>query len=144
MEVKRKRWYGRNDEKVNEKEGKEMSKKEPETDWKSLSEEALSGVKEWREAHPKATFKEIEQAVDERLNRLRVRLLQDVAQHSEAGDWSAASDGSAPVCPNCGGPLRKRGKQGRELQSSGGKQIHLARQFANCTQCGYSFFPPGS
>jgi NADH pyrophosphatase NudC (nudix superfamily) len=121
-----------------------MSKKDREMDWKSISEEALSGVKEWREAHPKATFQEIEQAVDERLNRLRARMLQDVAQSSAASDWSGVSGESSPVCPNCGGPLRKRGKHSRQLQSSRGSSIHLERQFASCLDCGYSFFPPGS
>jgi hypothetical protein len=144
MEVKEKRWYGRKEEKANHKEGKKMSKKEAEKDWKSLSEEALSGVKEWREAHPKATFQEIEQAVDERLNRLRARMLQDVAQQSDASDWSGPSGEPSPVCPSCGGPLRKRGKQRRHLQSSGGSQIPLERQCASCVHCGYSFFPPGS
>ena len=81
-----------------------MSKNDPKPDWKNLSEEALSGVKEWREAHPKATFAEIERAVDERLTRLRARMLQDLAQESEAGDWSKASEEASPLCPNCGGP----------------------------------------
>ena len=120
-----------------------MSKNDPKPDWKNLSEEALSGVKEWREAHPKATFAEIERAVDERLTRLRARMLQDLAQESEAGEWSKASDEASPRCPNCGGPLRKRGKQSRELQSSGGSAIHVERQFASCSHCGYSFFPLG-
>jgi hypothetical protein len=119
-----------------------MSTNDPKADWKNLSEEALSGVKEWREAHPKATFAEIESAVDERLTRLRARMLQDLAQDSKAGEWSNLLD--APVCPNCGGPLRKRGKQSREMQSSGGKAIHLERHYASCLSCGYSFFPPGS
>jgi hypothetical protein len=121
-----------------------MGKKAPEKDWKSISEEALSGVREWREAHPNATFQEIEQAVDERLNRLRARMLQDVAEQSGASDWSGSARESSPVCPSCGGPLRKRGKQSRRLQSSGGSQIHLERQFATCIHCGYSFFPLGS
>ena len=47
--------------------------------WQALSEEVLTGRKEWRLAHPKATFREIEQAVEERVNRLRARMLQDVA-----------------------------------------------------------------
>jgi hypothetical protein len=38
--------------------------------WRELSEEVLSGMKEWRLAHPRATFREIEQAVQERLNQL--------------------------------------------------------------------------
>jgi predicted RNA-binding Zn-ribbon protein involved in translation (DUF1610 family) len=120
-----------------------MRKNDPKPEWKNLSEEALSGVKEWREAHPKATFAEIEREVDEGLTRLRARMLQDLAQESAAGDWSKASDTTSPVCPNCGGQLRKRGKQSRELQSSGGRAIHLERHSASCLSCGYSFFPPG-
>ena len=114
-----------------------MSKEEAKKDWRSISEEALSGMKEWRQAHPKATFQEIEQEVDTRLNRLRSRMVKDLAQQSEASNWS-----DAPVCPKCGGTLRKRGKHHREIQSSGGSRIHLDRQFARCTDCGYSFFPP--
>jgi NADH pyrophosphatase NudC (nudix superfamily) len=121
-----------------------MSTNDQQPEWKNLSEEALSGVKEWRTAHPKATFAEIERAVDERLTRLRARMLQDMAQQSEAGDWSKASEEGAPACPKCGGPLRKRGKQRRELQSSGGSTIPLERSYASCLHCGYSFFPPGS
>jgi uncharacterized protein with PIN domain len=120
-----------------------MSKEEAKKDWKSLSEEALSGVKEWRDAHPKATFQEIEQEIDTRLNHLRSRMVQDMAQQSPASNWSEPASPDAPVCPKCGGPLRKRGKQRREMQSSGGSQIHLERSYASCTQCGYSFFPPG-
>jgi hypothetical protein len=121
-----------------------MSEEETAKNWQNISEEALSGIREWRETHPQATFQEIEQAVDERLNRLRSRMLQDVAQHSQASNWSEPSAESSPVCPNCGGSLRKRGKQRRKLQSSAGSQIPLERQFASCTQCGYSFFPPRS
>jgi predicted RNA-binding Zn-ribbon protein involved in translation (DUF1610 family) len=119
--------------------------KEGKKDWSSLSEEALSGMKEWRETHPKATFQEIEQEVDARLSRLRSRMVQDMAQQSEASNWSGSesTNANAPTCPNCGGLLRKRGKQSRHLQSSNGTQIDLERQFASCTQCGFSFFPPG-
>lgn len=120
-----------------------MSKEEAQMDWRSLSEEALSGMREWRQAHPKATFQEIEQEVDARLSRLRSRMVKDLAQESEASNWSASQGTDAPVCPNCGGSLRKRGKHSRNVQSRGGSQIHLERQFARCTTCGYSFFPPG-
>ncbi len=37
-----------------------------------------------RQAHPKATFQEIEQEVDARLSRLRSRMVKDLAQQSEA------------------------------------------------------------
>jgi hypothetical protein len=98
-------------------------------------------MKEWRQAHPKASFQEIEQEVDARLNGLRSRMVKDMAQQSEASNWSGSASPEAPVCPNCGGILRKRGKQSREIQSSRGSRMKLERQFARCTNCGYSFFP---
>jgi hypothetical protein len=33
---------------------------------------------QWRKEHPKATWAEIEAAVDERINQLRAQLIQDV------------------------------------------------------------------
>ncbi len=41
-------------------------------------------MKEWRLRHPRATWKEIEEALDQRLNRMRARLLEDMALASEA------------------------------------------------------------
>jgi len=38
-------------------------------EWRTLSEEILSGMKEWRLAHPKATLREIEQEASERVSR---------------------------------------------------------------------------
>jgi hypothetical protein len=45
--------------------------------WPALSDEVMTGMKDWRVQHPKATFREIEAALDERLARLRVRMLED-------------------------------------------------------------------
>ena len=56
--------------------------------WQAVSGEVLSGMKEWRLAHPRATFREIDQAVEERVNGLKARMLQDVALVSRAGDWT--------------------------------------------------------
>lgn len=71
--------------------------------WQALSEEVLSGMKEWRLAHPKATFREIEQAVEQRVNRLKARMLQDASLASAAKDWRDAPErGTAhvPSMPN--------------------------------------------
>ncbi|MDQ6661230.1 MAG: hypothetical protein M3Z24_09730, partial [Chloroflexota bacterium] len=38
-----------------------------------------SGVKEWRDHHPKATLREREETIDERLGQLRARMVQDAA-----------------------------------------------------------------
>lgn len=110
--------------------------------WRELSEEVLSGMKEWRVAHPKATFREIEQAVQERLSRLEAQMLQDVALESSQRDWNAASE-EAPRCPVCEVGLYKRGKQTRSLQGRGGKEIRLERSYGVCPVCGTGLFPPG-
>jgi len=62
--------------------------KESEDSWEQQAEEVLLGIKEWRLQHPKATFKEIEEAVDASLAKARARLLQDVALASEAAKGS--------------------------------------------------------
>ena len=75
--------------------------------WQALSEEVLSGMKEWRLAHPKATFREIEQAVEERVNRLKARMLQDVALASEARDWTQSQSSSGPRVQGVGRRSRR-------------------------------------
>ena len=44
--------------------------------WRTLNEEVITGMKEWRLQHPRATLTEIEAALDERLARLRARMLE--------------------------------------------------------------------
>lgn len=77
------------------------------------SAEDLTGICDWRTAHPTATFAEIEAAIDERLDRLRARLLQEVALASAA----AGADRPAPawpVCPACGGAAGAAGDPGAD------------------------------
>lgn len=103
--------------------------------WRELSEEVLSGMKEWRLAHPRATFREIEQAVQERLHQLEIQLVQDVALGSSQRDWHPLAAAS-PRCPVCETPLQKRGKQTRRLQGRGGNKIRLERSYGTCPVCG--------
>jgi hypothetical protein len=111
--------------------------------WQELSEEVLTGIKEWRLAHPKATFREIEQAVHERMSRLEARLLQDAALASRtAGDWNEAPEGDRPCCPVCQTPLQGRGKHARRLQGTGGQEVRLVRSYGTCPTCGVGLFPP--
>ncbi len=39
--------------------------------WRQLSEDVFVGMKEWRQAHPKATFREIKTALEEKLAKVR-------------------------------------------------------------------------
>ncbi len=112
-------------------------------DWTALSEEILSGMKEWRLQHPHATLSEMEDALDERLSQLRAKLLQDMALASAATDWVADAD-TAPVCPECGGRVeRYGGSPVRHLRTYGRREIALKRAYGRCSACGAEFFPPG-
>ena len=109
--------------------------------WQELSGEIVTGMAEWRQQHPKATMREIEAALDERLERLRAKMLEEAALVSEAREWKPA--GNAPLCPDCGVPLEPRTAGTRELQTHGGETIQLKRDYGVCPQCGQGFFPPG-
>ncbi len=111
--------------------------------WRELSEDVITGMKEWRLQHPKATFAEIESALDERLARLRARMLQDAALASAAGDWTDEPEAERPVCPECGQRLTSQGSQTRQLQTQGRQEIVLERKYGVCPACGAGLFPPG-
>jgi YgiT-type zinc finger domain-containing protein len=109
-----------------------------EAEWQALSEEVYSGLADWRAAHPRATFAEIEAAVEERLAGLRARLLERAALASAATDLS-----ERPPCPTCGGAVHARGTRTRCLTVTGDQIVALERTYAVCPQCGTGLFPPG-
>jgi predicted RNA-binding Zn-ribbon protein involved in translation (DUF1610 family) len=97
---------------------------------------------QWRKEHPKATWQEIEAAVDERINQVRAQLIQDIVQMSESEDWSQKLAGERPSCASCGEPLSARGQQTRWIQTNGGEAVKLRRTYGTCPACGGGFFPP--
>ena len=118
-----------------------MEKKEKGKTWRGISEEIIVGMTEWREQNAKATFRAIEEELDRRLAELRVRMLADLAVASASTEWETGE--KAPVCPDCGAKLEGRGKKERELQTRGGKEVKLEREYGVCPQCGQGIFPPG-
>ena len=86
----------------------------------------------WRRARPDATWTEIEQELDRRLDRLRAQLL---------GELVPDTDGVA-ACPTCGRPLQARGGHDRTLVTDGGEVITLTRSYPTCPVCGTGLFPP--
>jgi ribosomal protein S27AE len=111
--------------------------------WAGDAESVWSGMADWRAAHPKATLSEIEAALDERLDRLRARLLADLALASASADVQAASGEERPRCERCGVVLQGRGLSDRTLLTQGGAEVRLARSYATCPRCGDGSFPPG-
>jgi YgiT-type zinc finger domain-containing protein len=111
--------------------------------WQLLTEDVLSGMQDWRTAHPKATFAEIEAAVDERLSGMRARMLEAAALASAAADVSGSTAGERPACPECGQALAARGQRERTLRVPGEQTVALRRSYAVCPACGAGLFPPG-
>lgn len=101
------------------------------------------GMKQWRQAHPKATWCEIEEAVDVQVNQLRAQLIQEIVQMGEVREWSEAPQEERPRCERCGTMLVARGKQTRWLQTNGGEAVKLERSYGTCPECGQGIFPLG-
>ena len=119
-----------------------MDIEKAESNWGKTSEMVINALKVWRKKHPKATFREIEAAVDEELGRLRRQMLTDATLVSQAAEWEANSEG-APVCPECGAELESRGKAKRTLTTAYNQPVELERVYGVCPVCQTGLFPPG-
>jgi hypothetical protein len=106
------------------------------------TQEIMLGMREWRMQHPTATLREIETELDTRLNRMRARMLEDLALQSAATAWQESPAGQQPTCPDCGTALAARGQHPRTLQTHGGHDITLTRSYGVCPACGAGLFPP--
>ncbi len=109
--------------------------------WNELSEEVMREVAEWRKQHPKVSFREIEEEIDQRLSGLRAKMLSDTASRSVAADWG--QEGAEALCPKCGVKLERKGKKKRKLETQGGREVELVREYGVCPKCGQGIFPPG-
>lgn len=110
--------------------------------WHQEAELVISGMKEWRLQHPKATFREIEAAVDERLSAMRARLVEDLALASRVADLADQPAGERPRCATCGTALEAQSQQERTVLVHGGQAVRLRRAYAVCPTCGVGLFPP--
>jgi hypothetical protein len=124
-------------------EGGSVGMLESEQQWREIAEDVLTGMKEWRLQHPKATLREIEAALDERLSRVRARMLQDLALASVTADLGTVGTDERPRCRSCGVSLEARGQQTRQLTTYHDRTITLTRDYAACPTCGDGLFPPG-
>ena len=106
------------------------------SDWHTLTDEVMSGMKEWRQAHPKATLKEIEQEIDVKPAGMRARMIANAAMAS-------AAEEQPPKCQQCGGTMEWRGEHVRMLVTQHDREVELKRHYAVCPTCNVGRFPPG-
>ena len=100
-----------------------------------LMAEVRSAMTRWRGTHPHATFAEIEEAVEEQIARIRVRMLEQVVADGPKQEQ--------PTCRACGTTMVPRSEAERQLTVQGDEAVHLRRPYAVCPSCGAGLFPPG-
>ena len=98
-----------------------MDNKKLSQKWQGRSEEMNADIAEWREQHPRATFREIESEIERRLNEYRAKVMADTANQSTSAELKEGADG--PECPRCGARLAGRGRKKRKLQTRGGQAV---------------------
>ena len=110
----------------------------PRERWLAEAAERFAALDAWRQVHPRATWAEIEAAVDAQLGPLRAAMLGETAMASEASDLG----GGRPACPGCGERLRAAGARRRRLRGEQDVAIEVERAYARCPACGAGLVPP--
>ena len=109
--------------------------------WLKKSEEMLTNIKEWRRAHPKATFVEIEDEVHQRMMQLEAHLLQEAAQASASREWGKGTspEERPPVPEVCGGSPSPRETEAHRTRQWRRKR-HADQNLWNLPQVWGEFF----
>ena len=110
--------------------------------WQDSFRETSKEIGQWRKKHPKATFSEIENNVDEKLAKIRADMIQDLLKESELQDFKTLPQGKRPKCPVCGQTLASNGQQSRKLVTKHEQIIEVERSKGYCKTCQVSYFPP--
>jgi uncharacterized protein with PIN domain len=115
-----------------------MEKSKQEEDRKDINTDLIEGLNKWREKHPRATMREIEEEIDRHMSEMRARLIADTVMKSANTEMIKEKKG---MCPKCGGEVQKKGKKKRKLETTGGHEIEFEREYVRCQSCGHGFFP---
>jgi YgiT-type zinc finger domain-containing protein len=96
---------------------------------------AQDALAAWHATHPRATFAEMEVAVEAQLDRIRAQLLAERASGTFVEEQ--------PLCPQCGGTMKPKTTGTRTVVLRGDQPCELSRPYLVCRDCGYGLFPPG-
>jgi YgiT-type zinc finger domain-containing protein len=116
----------------------EMEKHKQAEDRQGINSDLIEGLNKWREKHPRATMREIEEEIDRRMTEMRARLIANTVMKSASPEMKK---GKKEMCPKCGGEVKKKGKKKRKLETNGGQAIEFEREYVTCQSCGHVFFP---
>lgn len=88
----------------------------------------------WRQAHPTATFADMEGEATRQVAALRAELI--------AVALAAGEPETAPTCPACGGPTQRVGERTRTVTTSGPERVTVTGGRYRCSTCGAELSPP--
>ena len=88
----------------------------------------------WRQAHPQATFADLEVEATRQVSALRAELI--------AVALAAGEPETAPGCPTCGAALQRVGGRTRMVTTSGPAQVPVTGGRSRCSACGAELCPP--
>jgi ribosomal protein S27AE len=110
-----------------------------------MEEQRVEGVvqalREWRQAHPQATFDEIDAAVQRHFAPVQAQVVAELSQPPQGEGEAQAVP--TPHCPQCGQPMQAHGARRRRVPTRQGQVITLRRAYDGCPACGAGLFPPG-
>src|SRR5512142_2625014 len=104
------------------------------------SQEILGNIKEWRRAHPKATFVEIEEEVHKRMMQLEAQVLQEAVQASSNREWRGTPTEEHPRCPRVPGSLESTRDPPAYLTGQWRTERHPAEDLRNVPHVRGEFF----
>jgi|SRR5947209_21655 len=105
------------------------------TDPDDVYSQAQHHLASWHALHPRATFAEIEAAVEEQITRLRGELIEERIDQSFSQEQ--------PQCSQCGATMKPRAQDRRTVVLRGDQPLSLERRYVVCPACGAGLFPPG-
>jgi len=109
------------------------------TQCQKMLEDTLRELADWQRAAPKATFAEIEDAVEEQVGQFRAHLIADLLNTRSAAE--RATD-ERTTCPECGQAMEQRGEKERAVTVRGDLTVRFRRRQTVCPACRAGLFPP--
>jgi hypothetical protein len=115
-----------------------QSKRQRKEAFMALAGEKYEELEAWYEAHPEASFEEIETVARDKRRELMGAGLAILVNGRDSG---YASEGQR--CPRCGSIMEYKGEEfGRTIHGLEG-DTRLERAYYVCPECGETLFPPG-
>src|SRR5487761_790965 len=97
-------------------------------------------LRAWRQAHPLATFDEIDAAVAHAYAALHAEVVAELSGAATAQQAAVVMNGQR--CAQCQTPLQRRGQRTRTVRTRRGVEADLQRDYYVCPPCGVGVFPP--